>query len=96
MATEVGITITITMTLLILITTRTRTGAEDILITEDETVIGDVVVVIFVDCIIKLSEHGFPLTSFDLRIVINSYLEKIGRKVSSLKMAGMAFQIYEE
>lgn len=51
---------------------------------------------IFVDCILKLSEHGFPLTSFDLRIVIKSYLEKIGRKVSSLKMAGMAFQFYEE
>ncbi|XP_047027499.1 MFS-type transporter clz9-like [Helicoverpa zea] len=40
---------------------------------------------IFVSCIQKLSEHGFPLTSFDLRIVIQSYLDKIGRRVPKFK-----------
>lgn len=40
---------------------------------------------LFVDCIIRLSEFGFPLTVFDLRSVIRSYLEKIGRKVSKFR-----------
>ncbi|CAH2085457.1 unnamed protein product [Euphydryas editha] len=40
---------------------------------------------LFVDCILRLSEYGFPLTVFDLRIVIRTYLEKISRRVSKFK-----------
>ncbi|KAJ8721086.1 hypothetical protein PYW08_006551 [Mythimna loreyi] len=40
---------------------------------------------LFVDCILRLSEYGFPLIIFDLRIVIRTYLEKIGRRVSKFK-----------
>ncbi|CAG5022103.1 unnamed protein product [Parnassius apollo] len=40
---------------------------------------------LFVDCILRLSEYGFPLTNFDLRIVIRTYLEKIGRRVTKFK-----------
>ncbi|CAK1592462.1 unnamed protein product [Parnassius mnemosyne] len=40
---------------------------------------------LFVDCILRLSEYGFPLTIFDLRIVIRTYLEKIGRRVTKFK-----------
>lgn len=40
---------------------------------------------LFVDCILRLSEYGFPLTVFDLHIVIQSYLNKIGRIVLKFK-----------
>ncbi|CAH2016663.1 unnamed protein product [Acanthoscelides obtectus] len=37
------------------------------------------------DCILRLSEYGFPLTAFDLRIVIRTYLDRIGRKVTKFR-----------
>ncbi|CAH2109161.1 unnamed protein product [Euphydryas editha] len=40
---------------------------------------------LFVDCILRLSEYGFPLTVFDLRIVIRTYLKTIGRRDSKFK-----------
>ncbi|CAH2004212.1 unnamed protein product, partial [Acanthoscelides obtectus] len=40
---------------------------------------------LFVDCILRLSEYGFPLTAFDLRIVIRTYLDRIGRKVTKFR-----------
>nr|CAI5864937.1 unnamed protein product [Callosobruchus analis] len=41
--------------------------------------------VLFVDCILRLSEYGFPSTAFDLRVVIETYLDKIGRRVPKFK-----------
>lgn len=39
----------------------------------------------FVKCIVKLSEYGFPLDAFDLKHVVSTHLQNIGRKVSAFK-----------
>lgn len=39
----------------------------------------------FVRCIIQFSEFGFPLTAFDLRMIVKTYLSKIGRFVKKFK-----------
>ncbi|KAJ8912181.1 hypothetical protein NQ315_006148 [Exocentrus adspersus] len=39
----------------------------------------------FVQCILKFSDFGFPLDSFDLRMIIKSYLTRTGRSVRIYK-----------
>lgn len=52
-------------------------GVPPIFTEEEETV--------FVNCIIKLSEYGFPMGKFDLKMVVKHYLEQIGRVVNKFK-----------
>lgn len=40
---------------------------------------------IFVNCIIKASDYGFPMGEFDLKMVVKHYLEQIGRVVKKFK-----------
>jgi hypothetical protein len=39
----------------------------------------------FVKCILTFSEYGFPLDMFDLRMVVKSYLSRIGRIIPHFK-----------
>lgn len=39
----------------------------------------------FVNCILGFSEFGFPLDSMDLRMIVKSYLTRIGRNVAQFK-----------
>lgn len=39
----------------------------------------------FVNCITKCAEFGFPLDSFDPRMIAKSYLDSKGRKVKMFK-----------
>lgn len=39
----------------------------------------------FVDHIIKMSELGFPVNKTDLRHILKSYLDRIGRKIKVFK-----------
>nr|CAI5849142.1 unnamed protein product [Callosobruchus analis] len=41
--------------------------------------------VLFVDCILRLSEYGFSLTVVDLYVVIQTYLDKTSRRASKFK-----------
>lgn len=40
---------------------------------------------VFVNCIIKLSDYGFPMGEFDLKMVVKHYLQQIGRVVNKFK-----------
>jgi len=40
---------------------------------------------IFVNCIIKASDYGFPMGEFDLKMVVKHYLEHFGRVVKKFK-----------
>ncbi|KAF6216268.1 hypothetical protein GE061_000608 [Apolygus lucorum] len=39
---------------------------------------------VFVDCIAKMSDYGFPLTEFDLRMIIKDYLQQKGRTLEQM------------
>lgn len=39
----------------------------------------------FEKCVIGFCDFGFPLTTFDLRMIVHAYLNKIGRTVSRFK-----------
>lgn len=40
---------------------------------------------VFVNCIMKLSDYGFPMGEFYLKIIVKYYLEEIGRNVDKFK-----------
>lgn len=56
---------------------RIRPGRPSVFSEEEE--------VAFVNCILGFSKFGFPLDSMDLRMIVKSYLTRIGRNVSQFR-----------
>ena len=46
-----------------------------------QPVFSDIEETTFVNHILQLSEYGFPVDSFDMRLIVKSYLDKDGRRV---------------